>query len=244
MEKKYELVKENTKVLEDGTVLYQIRVLRDGIYPRVGDLGGYIESEENLSQEGRCWVDASSMVYGKAIVSEDASVDHGSIVRGTSDLNRPTKVSGNASLYNSIVFDGASVFGRTYLKDASIGKNGNVSTNSSWLQVGDCDTAYDTIDGCLVYTKGRVVSVEEYTKNSEVLRNILDVYFAGPEGIEFWDKSDFMLRVLRRQAKAFIPQSSINIERSTGFDAMIDGLSEAKRALLKDYIEQLKEYEE
>lgn len=238
MEKKYELMKENTKVLADGTVLYQIRALRDVSYHRVGDLGGYVESEDNLSPEGRCWVDKSSIVYGKAVVSEDAFLGHGSIVRGTSDLNSPTKVSGDAYLYNSTVFDGAFVFGNTRLRDASIGKNGNISSNSCWLQIGDCDTAYDTNDGCLVYTKGRVISVEEYTKNSKVLRNILDVYFAGPEGIEFWDKSDFMLRVLRRQAKAFNPDE-IQADMVS-----ISGLSEEKKELLRDYLEQLRKYEE
>lgn len=231
MEKKYELLKDDVKTLDDSTKLYRIRAVADVSYHRVGDLGGYVESEDNLSQTGSCWVDASSMVYGKAIVSEDASVDHGSIVRGTSDLKRPTQVAGDASLYNSIVFDGASVFGRTYLKDASIGKNGNVSTNSSWLQIGGCDTAYDTNDGCLVYTKGRVVSVEEYTKNSEVLRNMLDVYFAGPEGIEFWDKSDFMLCVLRRQAKAF------NLDYMQGITISTAGLSDETKELLRDYFE-------
>lgn len=44
----------------------QIRALKD--IPchnvKVGDLGGYIENETNLSQEGDCWIDAGCVVSG------------------------------------------------------------------------------------------------------------------------------------------------------------------------------------
>ena len=63
--KKYELTKE-TKTLMDGTVLHRIRALLDipmhGV--KAGDLGGWIEKENNLSQCGNAWVsgDADYMV--------------------------------------------------------------------------------------------------------------------------------------------------------------------------------------
>lgn len=51
--KKYELTKE-TKTLADDTVLHLIRALMD--IPRycvkAGELGGFVESEDNLSQDG------------------------------------------------------------------------------------------------------------------------------------------------------------------------------------------------
>ena len=52
---KYELLKEES-VEVAGRVLYRIRALRNLPGVLAGDKGGYIESEQNLSQEGNCWV--------------------------------------------------------------------------------------------------------------------------------------------------------------------------------------------
>lgn len=77
-EKKYELTDE-TKTLSDGTVLYRIRAARkftihDEITVRNGDLGGWIERENNLSHDGSAWVYGEAYVYGKARVFDDARV--------------------------------------------------------------------------------------------------------------------------------------------------------------------------
>jgi hypothetical protein len=39
-----------------GKKLYQIQSLKNFSDVAVGELGGYIESEKNLSQEGDCWI--------------------------------------------------------------------------------------------------------------------------------------------------------------------------------------------
>jgi len=60
----YELTP-NKITLKDGTVLYQIRALKDITHPTVGaafktvtagTLGGFVQSEFNLDQEDSCWV--------------------------------------------------------------------------------------------------------------------------------------------------------------------------------------------
>ena len=67
MSKKYELTNE-TKPLEGGTVLHRIRALRD--IPRfgvkAGELGGFVEEENNLSQDGDAWVSDNAEVSGDA----------------------------------------------------------------------------------------------------------------------------------------------------------------------------------
>ena len=51
---KYELTNES---LDIGTkTLFRIRALEDFSSVKAGDLGGWVESESNLSQEGTCWV--------------------------------------------------------------------------------------------------------------------------------------------------------------------------------------------
>ncbi|MDD9334284.1 MAG: hypothetical protein PV354_11755, partial [Bartonella sp.] len=64
--KKYEFTNE-TKQVGDVT-LYRIRALRDFGDVKAGDLGGFIEKEDNLSHDGNCWV------YDKARVFQNARV--------------------------------------------------------------------------------------------------------------------------------------------------------------------------
>ena len=63
MEKKYELTDKT-----NGLGLRRIRALHDFGNVNADDLGGWIESENNLSQTDNCWV------YDEAFVSGDAQV--------------------------------------------------------------------------------------------------------------------------------------------------------------------------
>ena len=56
---KYKLT-ENTKTTESGVVLHQIQRFD------TAELGGWIEAEKNLSQDGTCWVSDNAQVYGSA----------------------------------------------------------------------------------------------------------------------------------------------------------------------------------
>ena len=58
--KKYELTEET--VIVSGKTLYRIRAVRDFGSVKAGDLGGYIEKEENLSHCGEAWVSDNAMV--------------------------------------------------------------------------------------------------------------------------------------------------------------------------------------
>lgn len=69
--KKYELTTECKEFLERK--LYRIKALTSFSDVKEGDLGGWIEKEENLSQEGNAWV------YGDAWVCDNASCFKGDI---------------------------------------------------------------------------------------------------------------------------------------------------------------------
>ena len=77
MEKKYEFTGDTQKAC--GCTLRQIRALRSFGSVTAGDLGGWIEKEENLSHEGACWVGDSAQVRGLARVRhpEDLCVFQG-----------------------------------------------------------------------------------------------------------------------------------------------------------------------
>lgn len=63
--KKFELVKEDT-ITVDGFKLYRIRALKDFFVIKEGELGGYVEAENNLSHEGYCWIYDNAKVYDGA----------------------------------------------------------------------------------------------------------------------------------------------------------------------------------
>lgn len=75
--KKYELLDNDTVTTWDGHALKRIRALvAIGSLVAAGELGGYIESEDNLSQvSGNAWVSGDARVYGDAWVSGDARVE-------------------------------------------------------------------------------------------------------------------------------------------------------------------------
>ncbi|WP_019223577.1 hypothetical protein [Bartonella rattaustraliani] len=72
MFKKYELTDE-TKVVNRVT-LHRIKALRDFYNVKAGDLGGFIQKEENLSHEGNAWVGDKACVYQDAKVCGDALI--------------------------------------------------------------------------------------------------------------------------------------------------------------------------
>ena len=93
---KYELT-ENKKTFY-GKTLYQIRALVyiAAIGVKVGDLGGYIESESCLSHDGDAWVSGDAKVYGNAKVYGDALVYGDAKVYGNALVYGNAQVSGNA----------------------------------------------------------------------------------------------------------------------------------------------------
>ena len=93
--KKYELLQDQT-IEWRGRTLYRICALRDFGSVHAGDVGGYIECEHNLSQDGDAWVSGNARVcgdarvYGNAWVCDNARVSDNALVCGDA------RVCGNA----------------------------------------------------------------------------------------------------------------------------------------------------
>src|SRR5574337_551685 len=96
MSKKYELVLNDSTMINGGVKLYQIKALKDFGDVRKGDLGGYIEKEDNLSQEGDAWVSGNAHVTGDARVSENPRVSGDAWVSGNARVSGDARVSGHA----------------------------------------------------------------------------------------------------------------------------------------------------
>ncbi len=101
--KKYKLDEKDYIVFENGKKLYRIVCTSPFAEVRVGDKGGYVESEFNLSQNGGCWI------YERAIVCDDAFV------------------TGNARIFDeAVISKGACVFDSAIIEDKAVITNGAV----------------------------------------------------------------------------------------------------------------------
>ena len=75
-----------------GRKFFRIKALTTFGDVEKGDLGGFIEKEENLSQENNAWVYGNAKVYGNAWVCGNAKVC------GDAEVYGNAKVCGNADL--------------------------------------------------------------------------------------------------------------------------------------------------
>ena len=86
--KKYEFTGE-TRALSSTTILHRIRAVIDipsaGV--NAGDIGGWIESDSNLSHSGNAWVGDDARVSGSAWVSGNARVSGDAWVVGDAHIN-------------------------------------------------------------------------------------------------------------------------------------------------------------
>lgn len=98
LDKKYE-INGNIKKIRNNITLKQIRALKDFGDVKKGDIGGWIESESNLSQNGNCWIYGDAWVSGNAKVSEDVWVYGDAWVFGNAKVSGYAKVSGDAKIY-------------------------------------------------------------------------------------------------------------------------------------------------
>jgi hypothetical protein len=104
-----------------GIKLLQIKCTRKIKHADVGDLGGYIEKEDNLS--GDAWVYGNAQVYGDAKVYGNAQVCGDAKVSGDAWVYGDAKVYGNAQVYGDAQVSGdAQVCG-----DAKVSGNAQVS---------------------------------------------------------------------------------------------------------------------
>jgi UDP-3-O-[3-hydroxymyristoyl] glucosamine N-acyltransferase len=142
MDKKYKLTKKTTHI--NGKTLYQIKALISFGNVKKGDLGGWIEKEDNLSHEGSCWVYDNACVYDNARISNDARVlgearvygnalvSDGAWVYGNAEVFDHAWVRGNAWIYgNAMVCGSARVYDSTHIYGrACVSGNTRVSGNT------------------------------------------------------------------------------------------------------------------
>ena len=122
--KKYELTNETKEWC--GHTLHRIRAIKDFGAVKAGELGGWVESEYNLSQDGNCWI------YDDATVCDYGAVCEYAIVGGRAAVREHALVYGHA-----VVYDDAEVYGRATVCDGAEVCNDAVVCNDATI----CDDA-------------------------------------------------------------------------------------------------------
>ena len=138
--KKYKLVKRKSIVTGNGTILYRIKALKDFGNIKKGELGGFVESENNLSQEGNCWIYNEAKVLDNATVIDNAQVlDHAIIkdyatvsdsacIKGSNVL-----ISGKSHIYSAVIIDNSKITG-----ECDIGGNVKIDNSSIFNSLINC----------------------------------------------------------------------------------------------------------
>ena len=152
MEKKYKLSKE-TFTMNSGkpldvnfVTMYRIIALKDFGDVKKGDIGGFIQKESNLSQEGNCWIydDATicgeAKIYGNAQVRNNAHIDGYASIYGNAKIYDYADINGHSLIYDEAevhdhssvcgvaeVFENAKIYGNSNIFDrASVYGNANI----------------------------------------------------------------------------------------------------------------------
>lgn len=98
----------------EGHTLHRIEALKDFMNLKAGDKGGWIESEENLSQDDNCWVYNEAKVFDDALVLQNAKVYGNATMFDLSQVCDDAKIYKNAKVYGSaIVCGSAEVYGNS-----------------------------------------------------------------------------------------------------------------------------------
>ena len=139
--KKYELT---TEYKEIGNIkLFRVKALTSFGNVKAGEIGGYIEKEDNLSQSGNAWVDGNAEVSGNAWVRGNAQVYSNAKVRGNARVDGNAKVRGNARVDgnarvsgNARVDGDAEVSGNAKVDgDAEVSGNAKVRGNEDYTTI-------------------------------------------------------------------------------------------------------------
>ena len=133
MEKKYKLTSEKIEHL--GKTLYRIEALIDFGNVKKGDKGGFIERENNLSQNGDAWIYGDAKIYDNAWIYDNARIYGNARISGNAKIYDNAWISGNERIYGDAwiygdakIYDNAWIYGNARIYgNAKIYGNAEIS---------------------------------------------------------------------------------------------------------------------
>ena len=154
--KKYKLTKTTKECF--GTTLYQIKATVDFGNVAKGELGGYIEKEENLSQDNNAWVSGNARVYGDANVSGNARVYGDAWVSGNANVSGNARITGDAWVSGKLKLLAGFFFGMRYNKE-EIKYHKIPDTNNELIYKGDAEFGEEENDEVEITIEGKTKTI-------------------------------------------------------------------------------------
>lgn len=180
MGKKYEFT--GQLINFNGHILQRIRRIKDG------KMGGWIDSEDNLSHFGSCWIADNAKVYGNAKVTENAQISGEAQIFMRVTISGYAEVTGHAHIDGNVtISDKARISGNAHIggmcticDQAIIG--GNAQIIGSNVKIQNHAKIYDnaTISGyaiikdfAKIYGNAEVSMYAKVGKNAQVYDNAI-----------------------------------------------------------------------
>ena len=154
---KYEFTGETKEFL--GKTLRRVRAVANFGDVRAGDLGGWIEKEGILSQDGACWVCGNAQVCGDARVCGNARVWGDALVWGDAQVWGDARVCGNAQVWGDArVCGNAQVCGDARVcGNAQVWGDAQVCGTKHLISISPIGSRNDTVT--FMRTKNRKIAV-------------------------------------------------------------------------------------
>jgi len=117
MNNKFKLTNE-TITLPSGEVLYRIQALKSFGNVKKGDLGGFVEKEENLSAEGNCWIYDNAYVYNNAHITDNARIRNNAYIHDNACIRNNAHIHDNACISDyARIYDNAHIYDNARIRD-------------------------------------------------------------------------------------------------------------------------------
>lgn len=125
---KYKILYDNKIEIYDGIYLYRIQALKDFDDVKAGDIGGYVQSEKNLYQEGNCWIYDNAIAYNNSSVIDNAKIKDNVILSDNAVVMDDAVVKDAAYIFgNSHIMEKTQISGYPHIDDFSVIKNATIS---------------------------------------------------------------------------------------------------------------------
>ena len=177
MDKKYKILPETKRKLANGRTVFRIQALRNFSDVKEGDIGGWIESEKNLSQKGNCWIYDNAIVTHSARVIDDAKIQNDVMIADSALIFENALIRNNAVVHNS-----ASVCGNAVVEDdVTIVDNAHICDYShiqdyAFIHDNAIITGYAKVmDNAEVFNNSRISGFTTIFENARIYHNGNDI---------------------------------------------------------------------
>jgi UDP-3-O-[3-hydroxymyristoyl] glucosamine N-acyltransferase len=125
-----------------GVKLYRIEALADFATVTAGTIGGFVESEFNLSHSGECWISQNAKASGNARVSGNAWLMDNAQLRDNAKLSDAAMLYENARAFRDAhICEDVQIFGDTAVGGSLIVKR--------YARIGNNEELMEHVRSCL-----------------------------------------------------------------------------------------------